>query len=142
MFPLVLRRRHGTLLLALVFAAAAACSSSTPTKPAGGGEAVHDEYPCGTKVGPASAPTSQPATPPAAPAAKQGESCVEATCAEGLDCVRYFGIAGASGPKLGSCEIRCGEGDTCPDGQQCVTIMDGPGKVCRAPPPKDNPFKR
>lgn len=63
---------------------------------------------------------------------KQGEKCPEGQCAVGLSCIEYYGIAGAKGPKFSSCEIACpkGQGD-CPNGQLCVTVADGPGKVCR-----------
>ena len=66
---------------------------------------------------------------------KQGEPCdATATCARGLTCVRYYGVAGARGPQMTSCEIKCGEGTEgqCPKGQACTTIADGPGQVCRA----------
>jgi hypothetical protein len=63
--------------------------------------------------------------------AKQGQSC-EGGCAKGLTCIKYRGIAGARGPELSSCEIRCGQkGLKCPKGQMCTTIADGPGQVCR-----------
>jgi hypothetical protein len=66
---------------------------------------------------------------------KQGEPCDdEGQCAHGLTCVRYYGVAGARGPAMTSCEIKCG-GDgkkkRCPKGQSCTTIADGPGSVCR-----------
>jgi hypothetical protein len=66
------------------------------------------------------------------PTPQQGEPCDAAgQCARGLQCVKYFGIAGARGPQFTSCEIRCGEGGKCPNGQSCRTIADGPGQVCR-----------
>jgi hypothetical protein len=65
---------------------------------------------------------------------QQGEPCPDRVCAEGLTCVEYYGIAGPSGPLFTSCEIRCGAKDgQCPCGQQCITIYDGPGQVCRPP---------
>ena len=86
-----------------------------------------------------STPKNEPspaATPAGHPArlGQQGEDCVNQACEAHLECLSYFGIAGPNGPKFGSCEIRCGEKDACPDGQTCTTIMDGPGKVCRTPP--------
>ena len=66
---------------------------------------------------------------------KQGEPCdAHGKCARGLSCVRYRGMAGAAGPELTSCEIKCGEGTKghCPKHQTCTTIADGPGQVCRA----------
>jgi eight-cysteine-cluster-containing protein len=64
--------------------------------------------------------------------AAQGMKCDDGKCAEGLSCVSYYGIAGPSGPKFTSCEIPCPLPEsTCPDGQTCITIADGPGRVCR-----------
>lgn len=75
-----------------------------------------------------SAPTQTPGTPATA---KIGEPCgVDGRCAEGT-CVSYFGIAGARGPELKSCEIKCDDKTPCPTGRNCVTIADGPGQVCR-----------
>lgn len=65
------------------------------------------------------------------------EEPAEATCATVLCepptvCLEYYGVAGPAGPKFVSCEVPCGEGrDECPEGQQCITIADGPGQVCR-----------
>ena len=55
--------------------------------------------------------------------------CGGRTCRPGQECIEYYGIAGPSGPLLRSCEWRCAAG--CPAGTRCVTIADGPGKVCR-----------
>jgi hypothetical protein len=70
---------------------------------------------------------------------KQGEPCDEqGKCARGLTCMKYYGVAGARGPQMTSCEIPCGEGAIkgkklkCPKGQSCTTVADGPGQVCRA----------
>ncbi len=65
----------------------------------------------------------------------QGGDCSEeaALCASGTVCLSYFGIAGPQGPEFKSCEIPCSHpGATCPFGQSCATIADGPGQVCRA----------
>ena len=63
---------------------------------------------------------------------KQGEPCdANGKCARGLTCIKYYGVAGARGPQLTSCEVRCGKGGHCPKGQTCNTIADGPGQVCR-----------
>ncbi len=64
---------------------------------------------------------------------KQGENCTDDyKCAAGLTCKRYRGIAGARGPEFKTCEIPCtGAGKSCPAGQTCVTIADGPGQVCK-----------
>jgi eight-cysteine-cluster-containing protein len=55
--------------------------------------------------------------------------CGGRTCKSGQRCMEYYGIAGPSGPLLRSCEWSCADG--CPKGTRCVTIADGPGKVCR-----------
>ncbi len=62
----------------------------------------------------------------------QGQPCPQGTCASGLTCVSYYGIAGPRGPKFTSCEIPCArDPGSCPEGQTCKTIADGPGQVCR-----------
>lgn len=75
-----------------------------------------------------------PATTP--PAANDGTAasddlvrCGNETCKPGQVCTEYFGIAGPSGPRFQSCEWSCDDG--CPKGTQCVTVADGPGRVCR-----------
>lgn len=81
-------------------------------------------------------PTPEPTPTPTPAAAKQGETCEAGLCEDGLTCVKYYGIAGPSGPQFTSCEIPCpDEKSTCPQGQQCITIADGPGRVCRPPQP-------
>jgi len=53
-------------------------------------------------------------------------------CAAGLECVKYYGIAGKRGGEFTSCEKKCGKGrGTCGDGEKCTVIADGPGQVCR-----------
>lgn len=79
-------------------------------------------------------PTLAASTPP--PAGKgpgQGVPCEDGNCAPGLTCVVYYGIAGPAGPKFTSCEMKCSATGKpgCPAGQNCVTIADGPGTVCR-----------
>lgn len=64
----------------------------------------------------------------------QGDDCLDAEgqCAEGSTCLAYYGIAGAGGPRFKSCEIPCSlPGASCPSGQACINIADGPGQVCR-----------
>ncbi|MGE0545885.1 MAG: hypothetical protein AB7O24_09750 [Kofleriaceae bacterium] len=65
----------------------------------------------------------------------QGEACRATTprCTKGLTCVEYYGIAGPRGPKFTSCEIPCPPNGkaSCPSGQRCAMIADGPGHVCR-----------
>ncbi len=63
----------------------------------------------------------------------QGGDCSaeSSICADGTVCLAYFGIAGSQGPEFKSCEIPClHPGASCPLGQSCVTIADGPGPVC------------
>ncbi len=108
-------------LLAIVLVAA--CSSSSPPPP----------QPSPT-AGPSPARESpSPITPPANTSAPGvGQSCgSDGSCAQGLECVSYYGIAGARGPQFKSCEIRCGSEKQCPSGLACKTIADGPGQVCR-----------
>lgn len=62
----------------------------------------------------------------------QGMPCIEGHCREGLTCITYYGVAGPQGPAFTSCEIPCRLSTaTCPEGQRCVTLADGPGRVCR-----------
>ena len=101
--------------LAFVIAALGAChtSSSTPT--------------------PDPTPSPTP-TPTPTKGGAIAEKCSDTEpCAPGLECVSYYGIAGPRGPKFQTCEIRCDKNkDTvCPPDKQCVTVADGPGKVCR-----------
>ena len=139
------------LLRHLVLAFLLACHTSSPsvTTGSGAGEATPSVPP-----EPSSAPSPQqndaqakldppkgpvqpsPASPPAKPAnvAKPGigETCAPGdACAPGLVCVSYYGIAGTRGPEFKSCEVRCETDKECPKGRTCVTVSDGPGRVCR-----------
>jgi len=58
-------------------------------------------------------------------------SCGTKTCKPGQECIDYYGIAGPKGPKFESCEWKCGKDGACPKGTKCVTVADGPGRVCR-----------
>lgn len=92
-----------------------------------------------------SAPSADPEQrAPAGPPAREGESrptsptepgevCGDERCEAPATCIEYYGIAGASGPKFQSCEVRCKgpEDRGCPEGTRCVTVADGPGQVCR-----------
>ncbi len=61
-----------------------------------------------------------------------GEPCGgDDACAAGLTCVKYYGIAGPSGPQFKSCEIQCKTDAQCGEGHRCAMIADGPGHVCR-----------
>lgn len=65
----------------------------------------------------------------------QGGDCsaTNAVCSNGSVCLSYFGIGGASGPQFKTCEVPCSHaGASCPLGQSCATIADGPGQVCTA----------
>lgn len=64
----------------------------------------------------------------------QGGDCSAqgAVCSSGTVCLSYFGIAGGQGPAFKSCETPCSlPGASCPLGQSCLSIADGPGQVCR-----------
>jgi hypothetical protein len=81
-----------------------------------------------------SASGSAVASGSAAPASgpSYGQPCGAGdACAAGLKCVKYYGVAGASGPELSSCEKTCGADADCPSGMACKTVADGPGHVCR-----------
>jgi hypothetical protein len=113
------------LALSLALAALVGCSGSSTTAP---------PPPPPPSNGPPPADTPPPAPPPAAlDLAQLGAPCGEGgVCAAPTECVRYYGIAGAKGPELSSCEIRCAGPDAkCPEGATCVTVADGPGQVCR-----------
>lgn len=86
---------------------------------------------------------AEPVEPPSQPSkgGEQGHPCVDGKCSGDLKCIEYYGIAGPRGPKFTSCEISCADKKaTCPNGQLCVTVADGPGRVCRAQGP-DKPDK-
>ena len=129
-------RLAAVLLSTLVIGA---CAGSRKGADAGGGPTTGTGK---TGSGPASSGTAAPTGTPAANTAgmasgggaQQGETCEDGKCAAGLQCITYYGIAGPSGPKFTSCEIRCdvvSGKPHCPTGQNCVTISDGPGSVCR-----------
>jgi hypothetical protein len=70
---------------------------------------------------------------PAGTGSAIGQDCGAGdVCANGLECVKYYGIAGARGPQFKTCEVKCDKKKACPSGTSCVTIADGPGQVCRA----------
>ncbi|MSP61818.1 MAG: hypothetical protein EXR72_16085 [Myxococcales bacterium] len=103
---------------------------------------------CAPATPPVSAPLAPPPTvadapdvpvfpPTAQAAAGQGDPCSNGKCPPGLSCISYYGIAGPRGPRMTSCEIPCpSPTDRCPRGQVCVTIADGPGRVCQAQAPQ------
>ena len=65
--------------------------------------------------------------------ATQGADCsaINTVCTSGTACLTYYGIAGPAGPQFKTCEIPCSHpGASCPLGQSCATIADGPGQVC------------
>jgi hypothetical protein len=111
-----------TSLFALLIAGFSACSSgssssSPPTTTPATGSATQPSTGSGT---------TQATTGPGI-----GEKCGDGdTCGTG-SCVKYYGIAGPSGPEFKSCEIRCDDATPCADGRKCVTVADGPGRVCR-----------
>lgn len=69
--------------------------------------------------------------PPAPDLSKLNTPCDNGTCPTGLTPVKYFGVAGPSGPEFCSCTIPCAnDPKICPEKTTCVTIADGPGRVC------------
>lgn len=67
----------------------------------------------------------------------QSQPCPKGICAPGLECITYFGPTGPKGGTLSSCEVSCLGGRSCPRGQSCVSVKDGPpGNVCRPDKPK------
>jgi hypothetical protein len=119
-------------LLAAISSIAACAGSRKEPEPAGGTTSAGG-------ISTATLAASQVPAPAQAPSAAsnlptQGMPCEAGnTCAPGLTCVVYYGIAGPAGPKFTSCEIKCSTSGKppCPTGQNCVTIADGPGAVCR-----------
>ena len=114
--------------LAFVVLILAACKSngtqtSQTSSPSETGSAAVEPVP---GVGSATAPAEVSAE------TARGQKCGENdACPTGLECVKYYGIAGAKGPQFTSCETKCNDGQQCPDGLKCTTIADGPGAVCR-----------
>lgn len=118
-----------------------ACHTSSPSVTSGSG-ATESPQPVGSAATPAPQndapppaaipPVTPPAAPPAAVAPGISETCgTQDRCATGLTCVSYYGFAGTRGPQFKSCEIRCEADKGCPTGRTCVTVSDGPGRVCR-----------
>jgi hypothetical protein len=116
------------IVLSLALLAVAACGGkeSTPsTTPPGDGT--------GATTGTGDQTGSGAEVPSNVPMPGRGEPCSAEgdACAEGLECVTYYGIAGPKGPAFKSCENKCDAGQACPEGTTCQTIADGPGQVCR-----------
>lgn len=75
-------------------------------------------------------PTKGPGPRPKGPGLH--ETCgTNDTCANGMKCMKYYGIAGPRGPEFKTCEVPCDKSTKCPSGTSCGTIADGPGQVCR-----------
>lgn len=128
--------RLRTCIILLLVSLLAACKTTSTSAPS---DTTTEPPPAATdptEVPDEEAPTASGDTDTPQPADKlptQGQPCPEGTCAEGMSCLGYYGIAGAQGPRFTSCEIPCaGDPQGCPDGQSCITIADGPGQVCRA----------
>ena len=116
--------RHPLLAFGLLACLLSGCPKEPP---------ANDPTPAATDPTPDEAEETpdEPLTPTDGVAPAQGEPCPDDRCTTGLTCVGYYGIAGMNGPRFTSCEIPCPADTTCPDGQACVTIADGPGAVCR-----------
>jgi hypothetical protein len=108
---------------------------ATGTKPTGAKPPGAGAPPTGNP-----APTGRPIEPPPTGATTTGSAAdpgIEQPCgpgdhcAPGLTCIAYYGFAGPRGPQFKSCEVRCKDDSGCPTGRTCVTVSDGPGRVCR-----------
>ena len=87
---------------------------------------------CAADPGPQPESVDDAASASDAPAPDIGETCGENdACALGLTCITYYGVAGASGPQMKTCEIKCKADSDCPADYTCMTLADGPGHVCR-----------
>lgn len=121
-------------MTAVLVAALAGCHSKpTDTAPPGSGSDVASGSAAGSDTGSGSGSDgagSGTAAQSGGPG--MGEPCgADGQCATGLTCVKYYGIAGPSGPQFASCEIQCKTDEQCGDGHRCAMIADGPGHVCR-----------
>jgi hypothetical protein len=117
------------IVLSLALLVSAACGgkdTSPSTTPPGDGTGTAEQ------AGPDGSQSGADVVP-ATPLPGRGEPCSAEgdACAEGLECVTYYGIAGPKGPAFKSCETKCDAGQACPDGTSCQTVADGPGQVCR-----------
>lgn len=119
------------IALFVVLGSACGCSSKSPppaTQPAPPTTEGSDTTPSNTEP-PATTPDPSGS---AAAGPGIGEKCGDGdTCAPPATCVKYYGIAGARGPEFKSCEVKCEDDSACPSGRKCITIADGPGRVCR-----------
>jgi hypothetical protein len=112
--------------LATGLAACSGSSSGARTEPSPAPTPPSEPVPATTSTGSAVSDA-----PPPLDVSALGQPCGEdGLCTVG-SCERYLGIAGARGPELSSCEIRCSDEAPCPAGTRCIKIADGPGEVCR-----------
>lgn len=74
--------------------------------------------------------------------AKQGESCIQSTCGQGLVCLSWQKVEYDSSNVFHTCEILCHDDSifsiqsniACPDDQQCIkSNTDDKGDICRHP---------
>ena len=87
---------------------------------------------CAADPEPQPEPADDTASLSETPAPDIGEACGENdACALGLSCITYYGVAGSSGPATKTCEIKCKGDSDCPADYTCMTLADGPGRVCR-----------
>lgn len=125
--------------LALALVMVVGCRKGGNSEPGGGSMGGSAGAPSDAVAPQVDAATQQdaaePPPPPDAPdpgrRAQQGETCPKGTlCESGLSCVQFVGV---TGQPLATCEIPCkvSGANTCPAGQACVAIKDGPGEVCQ-----------
>jgi hypothetical protein len=124
--------RTSVLGLVLVAALAACSSKSKGASPPGSGSDVAGSGSAGSGSAGSGSATEGSGSAAQSAGPKMGEPCdADDHCATGLACVKYYGIAGPSGPEFKSCEMKCENDKQCPDGHRCAMIADGPGHVCR-----------
>lgn len=79
------------------------------------------------------------AIPPKLP----GGNCTEEenTCPKNTTCVRSTGILGQNPKPIISCVRRCSprSHNACPTGEECVSVSDGPGYICKISHRKQKP---
>lgn len=58
--------------------------------------------------------------------------CATVRCAAPTQCIEYFVNEAPQGRMVAACEVPCAaEEPACPPDMGCITLVDGPGRVCR-----------